>query len=317
VNFNQASQTIASLNGAGTGSVSLNSTALTVSNGGTFSGVIADGASSGSLTVAGGTLTLGGANTYTGNTTVNTGATLNVTGSLAATNNVTANGSANFGAPLSATLFTQQLASLSIAAGSTSSITASLHAATPKTLQVGSPITFGDPSSPSTSTLDVTNNILIATGLDTDALALIGSKKVVTSTAGLALGYKNAGGGNYEIRATLLGDSDLDGKVNVADLANLAGNFGKTSGQVWINGDFDYNQNVNVADLADLAGNFGKDLTSAGFGSGSSASTAVASPAAVVAGGAAVPEPASLGLLGVGAIALLTRRQRRDAARNV
>ena len=109
----------------------------------------------------------------------------------------------------------------------------------------------------------------------------------------------------------MLGDSDLDGQVNVADLANLAGNFGVTSGKVWLNGDFEYNGNVNVADLADLAGNFGKSLTSAGFGS-STAASAAASPAAVVASdAAAVPEPASIGLLGIGALALLPRRRRR------
>jgi hypothetical protein len=59
----------------------------------------------------------------------------------------------------------------------------------------------------------------------------------------------------------LRGDADLDGAVNVADLANLAGNFGKISGMSWINGDFDYNGNVNVADLADLAANFGQSLS--------------------------------------------------------
>jgi hypothetical protein len=80
------------------------------------------------------------------------------------------------------------------------------------------------------------------------------------SGGGLFLGYRDVGGGNAEVRNTLLGDQDLSGTVNVADLANLAGNFGQNSGQVWINGDFDYNGNVNVSDLADLAGNFGKPL---------------------------------------------------------
>jgi beta-galactosidase len=58
----------------------------------------------------------------------------------------------------------------------------------------------------------------------------------------------------------LLGDTNSDGTVNVADLANLAGNFGVTSGAGWLQGDFDYNGTVNVADLADLAGNFGVTL---------------------------------------------------------
>jgi hypothetical protein len=73
------------------------------------------------------------------------------------------------------------------------------------------------------------------------------------------------GGNNQtEVCFTLLGDSDLDQTVNVADLANLAGNFGKTAGAVWLQGDFDYNGTVNVADLADLAGNFGQSLAGGG-----------------------------------------------------
>jgi hypothetical protein len=118
----------------------------------------------------------------------------------------------------------------------------------------------------------------------------------------LALGYKDAGSGNYEIRATLLGDSDLDGQVNVADLANLAGNFGATSGVFWINGDFDNNGNVNVADLADLAGNFGQSLTG-----GAGAAGAEAAPASI----AAVPEPAALGWLAIGSLGVIGHRRRR------
>jgi hypothetical protein len=135
-------------------------------------------------------------------------------------------------------------------------------------------------------TIDIANNILIAPGQPTDAENFITNHNVTTSNAnGLVLGYGTAGGGNFEIRATLLGDSDLDGQVNVADLANLAGNFGVTTGATWINGDFDYNGNVNVADLADLAGNFGQSLSSIG------ASAAMPASAA-----AAVPEPATIAL---------------------
>ena len=42
-------------------------------------------------------------------------------------------------------------------------------------------------------------------------------------------------------------------QVNVADLGNLAANFGQTGGELWINGDFDYNGNVNVR-LAGVGG---------------------------------------------------------------
>jgi hypothetical protein len=46
----------------------------------------------------------------------------------------------------------------------------------------------------------------------------------------LALGYRSITSlaNSYEIRATLSGDSDLVGQVNVTDLVDLAGNFGKS-----------------------------------------------------------------------------------------
>src|SRR5262249_2232843 len=73
-----AGTAIPTLNGSGT--VSLGGQELTVNNGGTFSGVLTDGGvgggTKGSLIVAGGVLTLLGTNTYTGDTTINSGATL-------------------------------------------------------------------------------------------------------------------------------------------------------------------------------------------------------------------------------------------------
>src|SRR5262249_2072865 len=115
--------------------------------------------------------------------------------------------------------------------------------------------------------LDLTNNELLTQSTSLAVRTQLAGNQIITSTpgAGGALGYKDIGGGTIEVRLVLLGDSDLDGKVNVADLANLAGNFGQTTGQFWLSGDFDYNGNVNVADLADLAGNFGKDLASSGL----------------------------------------------------
>jgi hypothetical protein len=164
-------------------------------------------------------------------------------------------------------------------------------------------------------TLDLTKNEAMVSEPLSMLRSQIHDHLVTTSIAGLAVGSLDLGG-VVEARATLLGDSDLDGQVNVADLANLAGNFGVTTGATWLGGDFDYNDNVNVADLADLAGNFGKDLVGAGFGGGAAAAGAsslaaeVASPAA-----AAVPEPASALVMSSLTTVLLTARRRRRRRR--
>lgn len=73
VTLNSATPTIASLFGASTGVVTLNSSNLLVTGGGTYAGVIQNGAAAGSLSVGGGTLTLTGTNTYTGPTTISSG----------------------------------------------------------------------------------------------------------------------------------------------------------------------------------------------------------------------------------------------------
>ena len=47
--------------------------------------------------------------------------------------------------------------------------------------------------------------------------------------------------GQIEIEFAILGDANLDGKVNALDFNALATNFGKTPGSdVWTQGDFNY-----------------------------------------------------------------------------
>ncbi len=81
LDFNAATQTLATIDGAATGVLTLNTTALSV-GAGNFAGMIRNGAGAGSLNkVSAGTLALGGANTFTGATGVQAG-TLLVSGSL-------------------------------------------------------------------------------------------------------------------------------------------------------------------------------------------------------------------------------------------
>jgi len=58
------------------------------------------------------------------------------------------------------------------------------------------------------------------------------------------------------IRATLLGDANLDRTVNISDSSILGANFG-LSGEWW-QGDFNYDGTVNIADFGLMAANFGQ-----------------------------------------------------------
>jgi uncharacterized delta-60 repeat protein len=200
----------------------------------------------------------------------------------------TANLTVNVDGASSSVVFnsSQTLAGLHLTHGGTAVVSSVLVPYTPWILNINS-LSFAD----SGSSLDLTNNELVVNQPIGDVRGEIGAGQIFTSTpvSGEALGYFNAGGPT-KVRLTLLGDCDLDGIVNVADLADLSGNFGTVSGAIWQEGDFDYNGTVNVADLADLSGNFGHSLPggpSAPVGvatssaSAATTTTGAASPAAI------------------------------------
>ncbi|MEM7680486.1 MAG: dockerin type I domain-containing protein [Planctomycetota bacterium] len=95
--------------------------------------------------------------------------------------------------------------------------------------------------------------------------------------------------------AAVPGDANGDGDVDLLDFDILAGNFGAGPGAVGgvSIGDFNGDGNVDLLDFDILAGNFG--FTSPGSLPG------------------AVPEPASMALLGLGSLTLLRGRRRRVA----
>jgi len=131
----------------------------------------------------------------------------------------------------------------------------------------------------------------------------------ITGTA--ATNYSNYTGSAS--RTVLDGDANLSGGVTGADLATLAANFGKAGNFNWTHGDFNGSTGgtgeISGADLATLAANFGKN---GGTNTGLTVN-GVAGAAGAGLGASAVPEPASLALAGLGALAALglTLRKRQ------
>jgi hypothetical protein len=143
--------------------------------------------------------------------------------------------------------------------------------------------------------------------------------QIFTSSGGGAIGYADQGGGVTEVRFTLPGDANLDGAVDVADLGALATNYGLAVPD-WSQGDFDYSGVVDVADLGLLATYYGDSLATGpaemSFGDVATPLAAVASVGGATGGATqvaqTVPEPAALGLIGIGAVGLVARRRCRD-----
>jgi hypothetical protein len=92
---------------------------------------------------------------------------------------------------------------------------------------------------------------------------------------------------------TLYGDGNLDNMVDLTDFTFLAANFNQ-SGTDWLRGDYNYDGTTDLTDFTFLASNFNQSLPAGSASSGI---------------GSLVPEPASLGLLSVGAAMVLRRRR--------
>jgi hypothetical protein len=94
-----------------------------------------------------------------------------------------------------------------------------------------------------------------AAALDSTHVGLgIGEASIVLGPSGGVFSSYNVDSSTVLVKFTYLGDTDLDGDVDVADLGNLASHW-QTAG-VWTDGDFDYSGSINVNDLGMLATNW-------------------------------------------------------------
>jgi hypothetical protein len=101
----------------------------------------------------------------------------------------------------------------------------------------------------------------------------------------------NATFDDFEARSALAGDINLDGTVDAADYTIWADNYGDDGG--WHSGDLNLDGVVDAADYTIWADNYG-----------ATASSDPANPANPA------PEPATMSLLGVGAMILMRRRRK-------
>jgi hypothetical protein len=110
----------------------------------------------------------------------------------------------------------------------------------------------------------------------------------------------------FILQIAMLGDADRNGTVAFADFVLLANSFGQT-GAGWRGGDFNADNVTTFADFVLLANNMGRSVTGSNF---IATADELAAMEAFAANPVQTPEPASLTLLGIGAIALLARRRR-------
>ncbi len=130
----------------------------------------------------------------------------------------------------------------------------------------------------------------------------INTSSAVANQTGL--GWKDdAASQSILVKYTYYGDANLDGQVDISDLGALATAW-QTSA-VWSQGDFDYSGFVDISDLGKLATNWQLGV---GNPLGPSFDAALAS---VGLAGVSVPEPATVGLLGLCLAGVASRRFRK------
>jgi autotransporter-associated beta strand protein len=305
----------------------------------------------GPVTVTGaGSVTLSGTNNYTGNTTVNSGATLNIgntslAGALPTTTTLISNGNTSFSANPGTGILVRSLAGITLSSTGKVVVAAPIAANhANRSVLVTTSLAFGGSNNAWQGLLDLTSNDMIVSGGGATALTNItnqikqgynagtwtGTGGITTSVAipltGLGVELNNNGSGgtlftsfdgqtvtntDVLVKYTYHGDANLDGVINGTDYTLIDNGFNSQSTanplSGWRNGDFNYDGKINGDDYSMIDNAFNMQ--------GASLAAVPAEPAEIFASSsnsiAAVPEPATLGLLGISAAQLLLRRRRR------
>ena len=306
----------------------LNTGTGTVASGNTISGApntaLTIGAVGGTVTTA---LTLSGPNTYTGGTIVNQGGTLLVnstSGSGTGANAVTVAGGGTLGG--SGTIGgTVTIAGGAELAPGTSASVGMLTVNGNMSLESGSLLNFKLAAVGASDNVSMTSSCLYLSGqqfgdFTFTALSGFGMGTYVLFDAGAITGSLGTDidgtvGGLQSMLAVLgndvvlavepePGDANLDGRVDIKDLAILAANYRKHVTGGWTQADFNNDGVVDVKDLAILAANYrhslASDVVPAYDGLDADAIRALS-----LAGVTVVPEPGTLALLAIGLWGLL------------
>jgi len=296
-------QAINSLNSTTAATLTLNSTVLTVTNGGSFIGAIQSGATPGGLIVpAATTLTTDsvklGSLEVDGNHVIRS----NAIPSVSKINSLIIAGS--YGGSASAiSTWTGSLDltnSKLIIEDSTGSRAADIAKIKDEALASNTTGLVGIFSSTANAANLAAGKVVKVVAVSDNAV------RIATFPAGSTNfgGTNNVDASSILVAAVFKGDANMDGVVDIQDLTDVA-NHWQQSVTDWSQGDFDGSNFVDIQDLTAVANNWQAGV---GAGGGSSFSDALAQI-----GGfkpAATPEPASLALLGLGGL-LLTNRRRR------
>ena len=288
-------QTIQNLSGDATGTIDLGGNTLTVNsvNSTTFGGNIFGSSVGGSLFKTGAaTLTLSGTNTYGGSTDVETGDLV-----VASPDSL----------PASTTVVIGSGATLDVASNTVFLV----YGSSPDPIfSIESYLTSGYMGGAWNGPGIVSSSVAAA---NKSQSSLIYSVGYADGADGIELAMPSD---EIEIRPTLAGDARLDGDVNFGDFQILTEYFGQPG--TWDEGNFTYGSIVDFGDFQLLSQNFGvaSSLTAGQWASMDSfadqfGQQLVADPDGVGFSAVPVPEPLTTNLLGIGAMALITRRKRR------